>query len=129
MPFFDVDTTAAFEPAPGCRLRTPSGHQLMLSYLEMDAGAEIPMHHHPHEQGGMVIEGRLELTIGAETRVVERGTLFFIPSNTPHRAVAVDGPVTVLDAFSPVRREYQEQMEQTSTSSEARTGTGQQRER
>lgn len=117
MPFFDIRTTPFFEPVPGCRLRTPGGSQLMLSYLEMDAGAEIPMHQHHHEQGGMVIEGRLELTIGDEVRIVERGTLFFIPSNTPHRAVAVDGPVTVLDCFSPIRDEYQAQMERSDTSS------------
>ena len=80
----------------------------MLSYLEMDAGAEVPLDHHPHEQGGSLLKGRLQLTIGDETRIVEAGSLFLIPPNVPHRAVAVDGPATVLDVFSPVREDYAE---------------------
>lgn len=108
MPFIDIRQYAPISPVPGCRMRTPHGQNLMLSYLEMDAGAEVPLHHHPHEQGGILLEGRLQLTIGDETRVVEAGSLFIIPPNTPHRAVAVDGPAKVLDVFSPVREDYAE---------------------
>lgn len=108
MPFIDIRQYAPISPVPGCRMRTPHGENLMLSYLEMDAGAEVPLHHHPHEQGGILLEGRLQLTIGDETRVVEAGSLFIIPPNTPHRAVAVDGPAKVLDVFSPVREDYAE---------------------
>ena len=49
MPFIDIQSIPAQEVVPGCRLRTPYGKNLMLSYLEMDAGAEIPLHDHPHE--------------------------------------------------------------------------------
>jgi len=108
MPFIDIDAFESVEVAPGCRLRTPYGENLMLSYLEMDAGAVVPRHHHPHEQGGMLLSGRLELTIGDETRTVEPGAMFLIPPNVPHRAVAVDGPAVILDVFSPVREDYAE---------------------
>ena len=91
-------------------MRTPFGQHLMLSYLEMEAGAEVPFHHHPHEQGGILLKGRLQLTIGDETRVVEAGSLFLIPPNVPHRAVAIDGPATVLDVFSPIREDYAARM-------------------
>lgn len=105
--FIDLASVAPISPVPGCRLRTPYGENLMLSYLEMDDGAEVPLHHHPHEQGGILLKGRLELTIGEETRVVEAGSLFLIPPNVPHRAVAI-GPAVVLDVFSPVREDYAE---------------------
>ena len=108
MGFIDIARVNPISPVPGCRMRTPHGQHLMLSYLEMDAGAEVPLHHHPHEQGGILLEGRLQLTIGAETRTVEAGAMFIIPPNVPHRAVAVDGPVRVLDVFSPVREDYAE---------------------
>jgi quercetin dioxygenase-like cupin family protein len=108
MPFIDIKQIPPQEVVPGCRLRTPYGENLMLSYLEMDEGAEVPMHHHPHEQGGMLLEGKLELTIGDEVQVCEPGSMFLIPPNVPHRAVAVDGPATVLDVFSPVREDYAE---------------------
>ena len=62
----------------------------MLSYLEMDQGAVIPLHDHPHEQGGMLIEGRLEFTLGEETRIVEAGAMFLIPPNVPHRVHALE---------------------------------------
>lgn len=106
--FIDLSQYETISPVPGCRMRTPFGQNLMLSYLEMDDGAEVPLHHHPHEQGGILISGRVQLTIGDETRIVEAGSLFLIPPNVPHRAVAVDGPARVLDVFSPVREDYAE---------------------
>ncbi len=108
MPFIDINTIQAIEPVPGCRMRTPYGENLMLSYLEMDEGAVVPLHDHPHEQGGILLKGQIELTIGNETRLCEAGSLFIIPPNTPHKAVAVNGPATVLDVFSPIREDYAE---------------------
>jgi quercetin dioxygenase-like cupin family protein len=110
MGFIDLDSIPALEPLPGCRLRTPHGQNLMLSYLEMDTGAEIPWHHHPHEQGGMLIHGKLQLSIGDETRICEPGAMFLIPANVPHRALAIEGPVVVLDVFSPIREDYADMM-------------------
>lgn len=106
MSFIDLNDWKAIHPAPGCKLRTPHAKNLMLSYLEMEEGAEIPLHHHPHEQGGVLLKGKLELTIGEETRIVEAGSLFLIDSDVPHRAVAIGGPAVVLDVFSPVREDY-----------------------
>ena len=108
MPFININDVPAIEPVPGCRMRTPYGENLMLSYLEMDEGAVVPLHDHPHEQGGILIQGQVELTIGDETRICEAGSLFIIPPNTPHKAVAVNGPAVVLDVFSPVREDYAE---------------------
>lgn len=110
MGFIDLSQCRPIEPVPGCRMRTPFGERLMLSYLEMDEGAEVPLHSHPHEQGGILLSGRLRLTIGEETREVTVGAMFLIPPNVPHRAVAVGGPVRVLDVFSPVREDYAAEM-------------------
>ena len=106
MPFIDIKSMPATEVCPGCRLRTPHGKDLMLSYLEMDAGAVIPLHDHPHEQAGILLEGKLKLTIGDESRTLESGAMFFVPANVPHQAIAHDGPAVVLDAFSPIREDY-----------------------
>ena len=108
MPFIEIEKIPAIEAILGCRLRTPYGENMMLSYLEMDEGAVVPMHHHPHEQGGMLIKGRIELTIGDEVRICEPGAMFLIPPNVPHQAVAVGGPALILDVFSPVREDYKE---------------------
>ncbi|QEL21068.1 cupin domain-containing protein [Limnoglobus roseus] len=106
MPFVDLEAIPRYELLPGVRIRTPFGQHVMLSYLEMDEGAVVPTHRHPHEQAGMLLQGRMELTIGDETRIVEPGAMFIIPPNVPHRAVAVGGPVVALVIFSPPREDY-----------------------
>ena len=108
MPFVEIDAVKSIEIVPRCRIRTPYGENLMLSYLEMEEGAEVPLHHHPHEQAGMLLKERMELTIGDETRTVDAGSMFVIPPNVPHKAVALGGPAVVLDVFSPVREDYAE---------------------
>ena len=106
MGFIDIDSQPVLEPAPGIRLRTPYGEKLMLSLVEFKAGAEVPWHSHPHEQGGVLLSGRMQLTIGAETRTIEPGGMYIIPGNTRHRAVAVDGPAVAMDVFCPIREDY-----------------------
>lgn len=106
MPFFDPQQIQPFEILPGVRIRAPYGQNIMLSMVEIDDGSVVPMHSHPHEQAGILLEGRMELTIGSEVKIVEPGALYIIPPNTPHRAVAIGGKVRVLDIFSPVREDY-----------------------
>lgn len=106
--FIDMDSVPSFEPAPGCQLQTPFGENLMLSRVEMKENAEIPLHSHPHEQGGVLLSGQLELQIGEESRVMQPGDVYLIPADVPHRAVAVHGPAVVLDVFSPIREDYVE---------------------
>jgi quercetin dioxygenase-like cupin family protein len=106
--FINLDEMEAISPLPGLRMKTPFGERIMLSYLEMDDGAEVPLHAHPHEQAGMLLKGKLQLTIGDETRVVEPGEMYLVPGGVPHRAVATEGPVVVLDIFSPIREDYAE---------------------
>ena len=108
MPYIKIEDIEPLEVGPGCRMRTPFGENLMLSYLEMDEGAVVPLHDHPHEQGGILLEGQVELTIGDEERVCEVGEMILLPPTTPHKAVAVGGPARVLDVFSPVREDYAE---------------------
>ncbi len=108
MPFINWNDIPTNELAPGIRIRAPYGENLMISHLDMDEGAVVPLHHHPHEQGGILLEGRMELTIGEETRVVEKGEAYLIPPNVPHRAMALDGPAVALDIFTPVREDYVE---------------------
>jgi quercetin dioxygenase-like cupin family protein len=104
--FIEWDQVPVLELSPGVRIRTPSGQHLMLSLVEFDAGAVVPAHSHPHEQAGMVLEGRMRFTIGAQSRIVEPGGSYIVPPDVPHSAAAVDGPVRTLDIFSPPREDY-----------------------
>jgi len=106
MPFIKIDDYEPIEITPGARARTPYGKHLMLSYLEMDQGSLIPTHSHPHEQAGMLLEGRLELTIEDDVQLCQPGDMFIIPPNTPHSAKPIGRRAVVLDVFSPVREDY-----------------------
>ncbi len=104
MPFIDIKEYEPFELVPGARTRTPYGENIMLSYLELDQGSQIPS----HEQAGILLKGTMELTIGDDTRRCEVGDMFIIPPNTNHAAHPIDGPALLLDIFSPVREDYAE---------------------
>lgn len=106
MSFIDLQHIDPFQIQPGVQIRAPYGQNLMLSLVEIEEGGIVPLHSHLHEQGGVVLQGRMEMTIGSETRVLEPGALYIIPPNTPHEATAIGGPVTALDIFSPIREDY-----------------------
>lgn len=109
MGFINIDQQSPIELAPGVRLRTPHGEKLMLSLVEIEDGAEVPLHSHPHEQGGIVISGTMDLTIGEQQKRLSPGDMYIIPGNMPHRARAVHGPVVAMDVFSPIREDYANQ--------------------
>ena len=76
-----------------------------IGFVEIDKGAVLPAHSHVHEQTSQIIEGKLEMTIGGETMILEPGTFVIIPSNVVHSARALTDCV-VTDTFCPVREDY-----------------------
>ena len=104
--FYDLVQMGAREMVPGVTLQTVWGERIMLSRVDISPGAEVPLHDHPHEQAGTLLEGVLEMTIGDETRELRPGDSYVIPGGVEHSARAIDGRVIVLDIFSPPREEY-----------------------
>jgi quercetin dioxygenase-like cupin family protein len=91
---------------PGVTIHTCAAEKMMLSYVELAPHAVVEEHSHPHEQVGMVLEGRLRFTIGGEEKLLSKGDMFRIPGNVKHRVVALEEPVKVLDIFHPIREDY-----------------------
>jgi len=81
------------------------GKDLTFGYVEIRAGANLPSHHHVHEQITYIIEGELDMTIGEEFCPLRAGMFHVIPSNTPHSAIARTD-VIAIDVFNPVREDY-----------------------
>ena len=106
MSFIDWNSWPLHELGPGVRIRTPHGERIMISLVEIDAGAIVPPHEHPHEQAGMVLEGQMELLLGNEKRVLKKGEAYIIPGGTRHAARSIGGPCRALDIFSPIREDY-----------------------
>ena len=94
------------ELAPGVMARTFWGEKMLLSLLEFDPNSEVPNHTHPHEQGGMILEGELEMNIGGDARLLKPGDTYIIPGGIEHGGKSGSAPARVLDIFSPVREEF-----------------------
>jgi transcriptional regulator with XRE-family HTH domain len=64
-----------------------SGRQLSILHERYAAGALTggEMLAHRGEEGGVVIRGRIELTIGGSTRVLGPGDAYYFASQLPHR--------------------------------------------
>lgn len=92
---------------PGVVTRTCWTDRLMLSYVELEANAVVPEHSHPHDQAGMVIEGRAVFIIAGEAKTLGPGDWYLAPGGTPHRVEVLDAPCRVLDVFTPPRETYQ----------------------
>ncbi|PKB79941.1 MAG: hypothetical protein BZY88_10705 [SAR202 cluster bacterium Io17-Chloro-G9] len=105
--FKSANERGSMELVPGARTRTFWGDNMLLSLVEIDANSEVPKHTHPHEQGGIVIEGEMEMGIAGEVRVLKPGDMYIIPGDVEHYAKCGAIPAKALDIFSPVRTEFQ----------------------
>jgi quercetin dioxygenase-like cupin family protein len=91
---------------PGVTVTTCAAERLMLSLARLEPHAVVEEHSHPHEQVGMVIEGKAIFYIGDEHKTLKAGDLFRIPGNVPHKVVALEEPFKALDVFHPIREDY-----------------------
>jgi transcriptional regulator with XRE-family HTH domain len=65
-----------------------------------DTGAD--MLSHKGEEGGVVVAGRIELTVGVQSRVLTPGDAYYFTSAVPHRFRNVgDEPCEIISASTP----------------------------
>jgi quercetin dioxygenase-like cupin family protein len=97
-------------PFPGFQGRFVHSATMTFVHWTIDAGAVLPEHSHPHEQVAHVIEGEFELTIDADTHLLQSGCVAVIPSGSIHSGRALTN-CRIIDAFHPVRDDYLRQDE------------------
>ena len=91
---------------PGVHIRTCAADRMMLSLVDLEPHSRVEEHSHPHEQVGMLLEGRATFFIGDEEKTLQAGDMYRIPGGVKHRVVALDESVKALDIFYPVREDY-----------------------
>jgi quercetin dioxygenase-like cupin family protein len=96
---------ARFPTVPGIWMRSFVGSAVMANWVTIEPGAAVPLHDHPHEQLGIMLEGEMDLTIGDETRTIGPGDLYVVPPHVTHGARSTEGCL-VVDIFTPVREDY-----------------------
>ena len=92
----------------GVVLKPMWGDNIMMNVVELEPGSEVPLHSHPNEQAGIVLEGEFEFTIGEEKKTVKKGEFYLIPGGIKHRVLTGNRPSKALDIFSPPREDYKE---------------------
>ena len=88
--------------------RLINGERMMLAHVYLKKGCIVPLHHHDNEQLTYVLDGALKFWIGSEDGdevVVRTGEVLVIPSNVPHKALALEDTLDV-DIFCPPRQDW-----------------------
>ena len=81
------------------------GEKTLMAQFKLTKGCVIPAHDHPHEQTGVVISGRIVLTVDGVDHEASPGDSWCIGPNVSHAARAVEDAV-VVEVFTPVREDY-----------------------
>jgi quercetin dioxygenase-like cupin family protein len=74
-----------------------------LVFFEFEADTKVPEHSHVYPQWGIVIDGRMELTISDKPRACEKGDEYIIPAGAKHFARFLSR-TRVVDYFSEKNR-------------------------
>jgi quercetin dioxygenase-like cupin family protein len=93
----DLRALALADFRPGVRSLAEIGQGLVMACLEIAPGQADQGHAHPFEQCGVLLSGKLEMSVGQERQVLTPGQAYFIPSGTRHAWRTFDQPARLLD--------------------------------
>jgi quercetin dioxygenase-like cupin family protein len=97
------------EPMKGTITRKlVTGERMMIAHVHLRKGDDVPRHHHENEQLTYILSGALHFWFGDHDErelVVRAGEVIVIPSNVPHRALALEDTLDV-DVFNPPRQDW-----------------------
>ncbi|MCP4136721.1 MAG: cupin domain-containing protein [bacterium] len=93
-------------PLEGILLKSVHLNNVMITWVEFQPNTLLPEHSHEHEQITLVVEGKLEMTVGGTKKILEKGETAVIPSNTKHSAQSLDEVTIAVDAWNPIREDY-----------------------
>ena len=76
--------------------------QILSECYEVGADTGVMMLEHEGEEGGVILTGRLEVTVGEATRILGAGDAYYFNSRQPHRFRNVGSEVcTLVSSCSP----------------------------
>jgi mannose-6-phosphate isomerase-like protein (cupin superfamily) len=82
---------------PGIMSKAEIGEDLILAYMEIGPEQEDAGHEHDYDQCGIVLEGRVEMFVDDERRLLRPNEAYFIPSGRRHGWKTFDQMVRLLD--------------------------------
>lgn len=105
MTHYHLDEIEERELVPGFHVRFVHSDSMTMAYWNIDAGAELPDHSHPHEQVVNILEGDFVLTVDGKPQTIRPGIVVVIPPDVPHSGKAITD-CRIIDVFHPVREDY-----------------------
>ena len=78
-----LDLPPADIPLPGIRAYLSQGDTHQIIFMEFSEDIALPEHAHAG-QWGIVLEGKIELTIAGQTQTYRKGDRYFIPAGVLH---------------------------------------------
>ncbi|MCX5673272.1 MAG: cupin domain-containing protein [Planctomycetota bacterium] len=77
--------------------------QFSMGYVTLDPdGGQVPWHNQSQEEVYFIIEGRVEMCLGAERQVLKGGQAVYIPSGVFHQATNIGStPAKMLYGYGP----------------------------
>jgi len=92
----------------GLTRKLVTGERMMIAHVYLNKGVDVPRHSHDNEQLTYILEGALQFWFGSHDEqelIVRAGEVIVIPSNLPHRALALEDTLDV-DVFAPPRQDW-----------------------
>ena len=97
MPFWNTVDLQLDEFRPGINSKAEIGDDLIMVCMEIGPGKEDPGHEHTFDQCGIVLQGRIEMFVDDDRRILNTNETYFIPSGKIHGWKTFDKKVLLLD--------------------------------
>jgi quercetin dioxygenase-like cupin family protein len=78
---------------------------LMMTKVAFSKGGVGALHHHFHTQMAYVESGVFEIEIAGQKKTLQKGDVYYIPSDVVHGAVCIEDGV-LIDIFTPMRADF-----------------------
>ncbi|MBB5349237.1 cupin domain-containing protein [Desulfoprunum benzoelyticum] len=97
MAFWDLNTLPLEEFRPGIVSKAEFGNDLIMVCMKIAADMEDAGHVHPFDQCGVVLDGKIEMFVGNDRRLLTARQSYFIPAGQRHGWKTFEEAVTLLD--------------------------------
>jgi len=83
--------------------RIMSSERMMVTNINAQKGAFVPLHHHEAEQIILVLKGKIKAIMGKKSsEILGTGGIWVVPSNTPHSVEYMEN-TEAIEVVSPPR--------------------------
>jgi len=86
-------------PFKGAKAWILQSETKQLVFFDFEANLKLPEHSHNYAQWGMVVDGKMEMTIAGNARVFSKGDEYLVPAEALHSAKFIE-KTRLVDLFS-----------------------------